>query len=267
MLVIALLGVWRLPVQHASWDSASSTSCMHLYKQPHCVSNNVLNCTARRAAKTVKLTLLPRRRGQYKLCLHLRGTSMPQLPRLPGMRSASAGGCSSIAASTAAATAAAAAAAAPGLVAVAASSPGSAAAAVGCGAAAVNSTGHSRSWSAVDSLTGSSVDMAAGSPAAGGADVPGCAAASCLASKPPLATVSVTAVASFPSLLVTDVFCQGLPKQVRKRHTTPVAAVASAAGTLLPQQHLTLQLLRAYSDLATLVCCAVLGFNPKQSIL
>jgi hypothetical protein len=34
--------------------------------------------------------------------------------------------------------------------------------------------------------------------------------------KPPLATVSVTATASFPSLLVTDVFCQGLPKQVSK---------------------------------------------------
>lgn len=32
--------------------------------------------------------------------------------------------------------------------------------------------------------------------------------------RPPLATAPVTADASFPSLLFTDVFCEGLPKQV-----------------------------------------------------
>jgi hypothetical protein len=125
---------------------------------------------------------------------------MAQPPaRLPGMRSVSAGGCSSITGSTLAAAAA-----PPGLVAIAGSSPGSAAAALGSDAAAVSSTGYSRCHSAAESAAGSSADVGLG-----------CAAGSGLEGKPPLATVSVTATASFPSLLVTDVFCQGIPKQVR----------------------------------------------------
>jgi hypothetical protein len=166
-----------------------------------------------RAAKSITLTLLPRRRGQYTISLHLRGSSMPQLPRLPGMRSASAGGCSSIAGSTAPASAA----AAPGLIAVAASSAGSAAAALGSDAAAVNSTGHSRCHSAVESMAGSSADVGLG-----------CAAGAGLEGKPPLATVTVTATASFPSLLVTDLFCQGIPKQVCPSAQSPLWKCSTA---------------------------------------
>lgn len=38
---------------------------------------------------------------------------------------------------------------------------------------------------------------------------------SMLLERSPLATAAVTADASFPSVLFTDVFCEGLPKQVR----------------------------------------------------
>lgn len=37
-----------------------------------------------------------------------------------------------------------------------------------------------------------------------------------LRTKPPLAVVAVSATAAFPTLLVTDAFCLGLPKQVRR---------------------------------------------------
>jgi hypothetical protein len=36
-----------------------------------------------------------------------------------------------------------------------------------------------------------------------------------LLERPPLATAAVTADASFPAVLFTDVSCEGLPKQVR----------------------------------------------------
>jgi len=47
--------------------------------------------------------------------------------------------------------------------------------------------------------------------------------------RPPLATAAVTADASFPSLLLTDVFCEGLPKQVRLN--SAMASAFSGAGT------------------------------------
>jgi hypothetical protein len=63
----------------------------------------------------------------------------------------------------------------------------------------------------------------------------GCAAGAGLEGKPPLATVSVTVTASFPSLLVTDIFCQGLPKQVRSfTHVVCQQCPAQA-----PKQHAT----------------------------
>lgn len=43
----------------------------------------------------------------------------------------------------------------------------------------------------------------------------GSAGQTALLDRPPLATAPVSADASFPSLLFTDVFCEGLPKQVR----------------------------------------------------
>jgi hypothetical protein len=182
---------------------SKSASCLHILAsaavQPADQPQHLMCGTGCRAAKTISMTLLPRRRGQYTISLLLRGSSMVQPPRLPGLRSVSAGGCSSIAGSTGAAAAA-----PPGLIAVAGSSHGSAAAVLGSDAAAVNGTGYSRCHSAADSVAGSAADVAMGGAAGGG-----------LEGKPLLATVSVTATASFPSLLVTDVFCQGIPKQVR----------------------------------------------------
>lgn len=53
-----------------------------------------------------------------------------------------------------------------------------------------------------------------GSSGGGGCDGAGGGCAAGLLARAPLATAAVTADASFPSLLFTDVFCEGLPKQV-----------------------------------------------------
>lgn len=97
----------------------------------------LLPCTFRarahthRASKTLTLTLLPRRRSDYTLSLHLHAKSGSQQPGL------------------------------------------------------------------------TLISPAAASAAGGGT-----------AARPPLATAVVSAIAAFPSLLLTDVHCHGLPKQV-----------------------------------------------------
>lgn len=43
--------------------------------------------------------------------------------------------------------------------------------------------------------------------------------------RPPLATAAITAEASFPSLLLTDVYCEQLPKQVRRLRLSNLPAI------------------------------------------
>lgn len=143
------------------------------------------------------LTLLPKKRGQYKLKLNLRASQVPLMPKVQGMRSCSTGsGGSSIAAT-----------AAQGLIGVAPSSP------VGLASSAARVCGLSSS-SGLGSSSGdgyaSDADCSRGAPVVSAGD---CFAAG-LRAKAPLAVVDVSATAAFPALMITDVFCLGLPKQV-----------------------------------------------------
>lgn len=182
-----------------------------------------------RAAKSITLTLLPRRRGNYKLSLRLRANTVPSLPKPAGMRSASG--------SSVIPGAATAAAGASGLVAVAASSPGTPMQASAendaAGSAAYGGAMHDAGHSCIDSNAGeeaagvanhsasSKFGWNASRPANEGKEAV-VGGVPFLDGKPPLAVVAVTATANFPSLLVTDVFCQGLAKQVRHCGSLPV---------------------------------------------
>jgi hypothetical protein len=213
------------------------------------------------------LTLLPRRRGQYRLRLNLHAASLP-LPRGPGShRSLSAGSaCSSPGATPCAGRLSVestplklAGSLAGSLTASPANSPSPRgmllsrhSKSAGCGGSVRSSLGAVKlddgkggGGSPRDSAVEEALEViraarggslkpqgAAGAPAAatGGRDE--CTGAVCdsssgydssavhgsLLDRAPLATAAVTADASFPSLLFTDAFCEGLPKQVCTEH-------------------------------------------------
>eukprot|EP00879_Flechtneria_rotunda_P014773 GHRR01015437.1.p1 GENE.GHRR01015437.1~~GHRR01015437.1.p1 ORF type:complete len:1087 (+),score=398.72 GHRR01015437.1:1465-4725(+) len=162
-----------------------------------------------RTSKSLTLTLLPRRRGEYKLTLNVLATTLPQQSSHPGMRSILAGSSSSPAAAAAGPA---------GLVATVPSYPHTSTAPAGSSSGSSNHKYFSRTHSTAESPNIMAKDPegwlgdAAIFTAAGAAV--GSTKAAMPLDKPPLAAVSVTAIACFPALLVKDVVSVGLPKQV-----------------------------------------------------
>ena len=221
-----------------------------------------------RACKTLVLTLLPRRRGQYRLRLNLHAASVPPLPRLSGShRSLSAGSNTSSPGSNpiGGRLAAPPEGANSSPFKLGGPSPANSPSPRGAGALGqgrlVKSAGvgtqrsslgdareegvglgkHCSQVAAGAALPGAldairaarsarylppSDEAAAGDDGLAGVEdttgrgcgttsVEGCCMGPTVQlDRPPLATAAVTADASFPSLLLTDVFCEGLPKQV-----------------------------------------------------
>lgn len=138
-----------------------------------------------RSSKALTFTLLPRRRGHYKLSLNVYASTTKQVPRpvsVPSVCSAGIHSSSFFAGESQNAESA--------------QSSGSAIAGrLVSGTVATQHIGGSTADAGLEPPSGMECYLQS-------------------EQRPPLAAIAVTATAAFPALLVTDVHCSGLPKQV-----------------------------------------------------